>query len=109
VAPVRRHAMGHPESTASGGVHIRPCENAKVLGFRVSLDPSRVATKPIQCDLKGRFFRRPHEARVFTRPRPVSVIREGSVTGGCQSHSGRLLIAVQTSNWGAWLTQFARN
>jgi hypothetical protein len=50
----------------------RPCENVKVLGFRVSLYPSQVATKPIQRDLKGRFFRRPHSARVFTRPRSRS-------------------------------------
>lgn len=33
------------------------------------------------------------------RVRPVSVIREDSVNGGCQSHSGRLLTAVQMSNW----------
>ncbi len=49
------------------------------------------------------------ESTSYFRVRPVSVIREDSVNGGCQSHSGRLLTAVQMSNWGAWLTQFARN
>ena len=47
----------------------RPCENAKVLGFRVSLYPSRVAAKPIGCDLKGGFFGTWHSACVFTQPR----------------------------------------
>jgi hypothetical protein len=35
------------------GLPAHPCENAKVLGFRVRLYPSRVATKPIQLPLKG--------------------------------------------------------
>ena len=35
----------------------RPCETAKVLGFRVSLYPSQRAAKPIQRDLKGRLSR----------------------------------------------------
>ena len=47
----------------------RLCENAKVLGFQVSLYPSLVTAKPIQRDLEGRFFREPHSARVFTQPR----------------------------------------
>jgi len=58
-----------------GGERPRPCENAKVLGFRVSLYPSRVATRPIRGDLKGRHLRRLREQRVFTRPRPGRDIR----------------------------------
>jgi hypothetical protein len=47
-----QYALGSP----FGYRGSRPCENAKVLSFRVSLYPSRVATKPIQRDLTGRFF-----------------------------------------------------
>jgi hypothetical protein len=49
-----------------------PCENAKVLGFRESLYPSRVANRPIRGDLKGRLLRRCHTERVFTRPRSTA-------------------------------------
>jgi len=34
---------------------VEPCENPKLLGFRVSLFPSRGVAKPMQRDLKGRF------------------------------------------------------
>lgn len=53
----------------------RPCENVKLLGFRVSLYPSRGTAKPIRRDLKGRFFRAPRSAYVFTRPRPGAAAR----------------------------------
>ena len=43
--------------------------------FGCRFTTSQVATKPIQRDLKGRFFRRLHSARVFTRPRPHPVVR----------------------------------
>jgi hypothetical protein len=65
-------ALSAPFIKRRGGGRDRPrvCENAKVLGFRVSLYPSRVAAKPIRRDLKGRFFRTPLSACVFTHPRP---------------------------------------
>jgi hypothetical protein len=42
------------------GLPAHPCENAKALGFRVSLYPSQGTTKPIQRDLKGCLFRASH-------------------------------------------------
>ncbi|WP_207634011.1 hypothetical protein, partial [Paraburkholderia hospita] len=41
------------------GSRPKVCENAKSPGFRVSLHPSRVVTKPTQRDLKVEFFDRP--------------------------------------------------
>ena len=50
-------ASGHCErSLTSDRCGSRPCENPKLLGFRVSLFPSRGVAKPMQRDLKGRFF-----------------------------------------------------
>jgi hypothetical protein len=66
-------------ATVSSGSSL--CENAKVLGFPVSLYPSRVAGSPIPRDLKGRFFRTTHSACVFTQPRPTAA-RRGSLNVG---------------------------
>ena len=63
-------------TSANGGSGSRLCENAKVLGFRVSLYPSQVATRSIRRDLKGRLFRAPHSVRVFTQPRSISDVRD---------------------------------
>src|SRR6266702_3185239 len=49
----------------------RPCENAKALGFRVSLYPSQGTTKPIQRDLKG-----VGQSRVFWQNLLESVVME---------------------------------
>ena len=66
--PIPRSRLTQDHPSKPGGVHIRPCENAKVLGFRVSLYPSRVVAKPIRRDLKGRFSTTPRSACVFTQP-----------------------------------------
>jgi hypothetical protein len=63
----------------SSGLRPRwPCENTKVLGFRVSLYPSRVATSPLRGDLKGRLLRRLQSERVFTRPEADMVMNGAS-------------------------------
>lgn len=41
----------------------------------MSLLPSRVVTRPIRGDLKGRLLRRLRKRRVFTRPRPTAASR----------------------------------
>jgi len=48
----------------------------------VSLYPCRAVAKPIQRDLKGRTFRAPHSACVFTRPRPGTAVRGHQIPVG---------------------------
>ncbi|CAJ7135299.1 Uncharacterised protein [Burkholderia pseudomallei] len=50
-------------------------ENAKLLGFRVSLQPSRANAQPTRRDLNGQLFRLERSACIFTRPRPHSAVR----------------------------------
>lgn len=57
-------------STVGNGSRL--CENSKPSGFRVSLYPSRTASKPVRGDLASRVCRPVRSARVFTQPRSIT-------------------------------------
>ena len=68
---VEVHHLGQLSAAmARGSYPPRLCQNAKFLGFRVSLYPSRSATRPVPSILAGRLLRWPAPAHVFTQPRP---------------------------------------
>ncbi len=79
----------------SARVRPRPCENSKRAGFRVSLYPSRTASKSVRGDLVNRVRRFARSKWVFTQPRPGTVApanaskstqvrRVSPVHGGCE-------------------------
>lgn len=69
-------ARSQDRSRANDGSRPRSCENSKLASFRVSLYPSRTASKPIRGDLASRVRWLARSGRVFTRPRPTSDNRD---------------------------------